>query len=271
MKLVWALVLSSLVSLQAAFNQMASIPSLVGTGLAGVASRHLPTAFVLNPALSAVNPHFFTQLYYASWFSMKELQTSGLVVRGRLRHVALGGYLNTFGNGLYRETTFQIAAARRWFGDRLAAGLAVQLYHLNIHQYGVQLATGIHLGFWYQVSAIVSLGGVVTNVNEPRLSGSVEEIPYRLSAGIALHPISEGEIVVGVSKTSAEAVEYRIGVSYWASDYLSIYTGLNSIGPQPAGGVALRRGGWALHYTLQYHFVLGPTHLFSVTFSRGSR
>ncbi len=269
MKWLVALILSSVIPLLAAFNQMPPLPSLVATGLGGVASTQMRHAFLLNPALVAVNPSFSAGLYYSNWFSLRELQTSGLVARLPIHSWAVGGHLNTFGYSLYRETFLQLAVARQWADGRMAAGLAAQWYHLGIRNYGTQMALGVQLGIWYRVSSLVSLGGVVTNINEPRLSGSLEEIPYRMTAGIAIHPLPQGEIVAAVSKTSREPVEYRIGVRYRASQYLGIFTGFTSTGPQPAGGVALRMGQWELQYTLQYHFVLGATHLFSVAVIRG--
>ncbi len=250
----------------AAFNQFYTTPLAAATAYSSVAAAYGTGLFPVNPALGARLNQWYAQVYYSRLFSLKELQTAGLVVGGALNNHYWGLHVSSFGYSLYRENLLQLNYARQWDRGRLAAGASVQVYYVNIARYGSRVAVGMNLGIFYQASSSVSFGGVVMNVNEPRLSGTTEQLPYVFAVGVSVHPVKQGEIVAAISKESDYPVEYRIGFQYRLNSRLAVYSGYTTSGPQPTGGIQLRVGNWHMNYVVQYHFLLGATHLVGVTF-----
>ncbi len=255
--------------LPAAFNQYFLTPSGAATAFSGVASVYSTGAFPLNPALGAIQSGFAAQLYYTNLFSLQELQLGGVLASFSIRSHRVGIHLSSFGYALYRETMVQLNYARQWFEGRLTVGAAAQLYYLTIRNYGNRAAFGVNMGFLYRFNSTVSVGGVIMNANEPRLSGITEQLPYLMAFGVSIHPVERGEIVAAVSKESDYPVEYRIGFFYRINNQLAVYSGYSTSGPQPAGGIRLQVRHWSVHYVVQYHFLLGATQLVGITFNGG--
>ena len=130
---------------------------------------------------------------------------------GRLRQFTLGlnsrglsfGYQRDLFDGGVRGSTYRIGAATGHNG--LAAGAALALYR------GGTSSSGWDLGILYAWTADLSVGGVIQNVGQPRVRGSL--LPVTYAPGATLQLFQRAAAFSALSRVTSDRVSgYAFGL-----------------------------------------------------------
>lgn len=255
------------IPLYAAFDYPANSPKNAALSGSPLASTYAGDGFLLNPALLVNANRFYAALNYSQLFNLKELRYSSGMVGMSLKSLGLGVGVEDFGNTLYRETKISIGAAKLFYNNILAVGLAVQIYHVSIERYGSSNSFGLNLGMRYQLLAGLHVAGTIENFNRPKLNGFGEQIPQKIQIGVQYQPLEQLAAHLKVQKDSWFSSEVLIGIEYRMLSNLQLCSGFSTLASIPSFGVMLDVSNIEVSYALQYHFDLGPTHFVGIAFN----
>jgi hypothetical protein len=168
--------------------------------------------------------------------------------------------VNRFGNKHYQE--IQLTAASRYeIVENCAIGISVQSYILSIHQYGQALAWGINFSVLYKLLPEVSIGALVTNLNQPLISAVRERLPQTMSLGLCYYPASSLMVSFEIFRDMRFSHEYRAGCSYQVISFLTVRAGIEDHLNIYSYGLGINMKKINFDYTLRNHPVLGISHI----------
>jgi hypothetical protein len=127
---------------------------------------------------------------------------------------------------------------------------------------------GIDAGVQYLLHPGLLMGFSLINLNQPVLAGYREEIPLITRWGISYHPTKRITAFASISKDSWFPLSLRMGFQLLVNPFLSLYSGLNTDPSVPSLGLQLRRNRISVNYAFQYHFDLGGSHMWGLTFGK---
>lgn len=256
-----------LTPLYGAFDYPANSPKNAALSGSPLASTYARDGFLLNPALLVNTNRFYAALNYSQLFNLKELRYSNGLVGIPFKSLGLGVSIEDFGNTLYRETKISIGAAKLFYNNVLAVGLAVQVYHVSIERYGGSNSFGLNLGMRYRLLDGLQVAGTIENFNRPKLNGLGEQIPQRIQIGFEYQPLEQLAAHLKVQKDSWFSSEVLLGIEYRMLSNLQLCSGYSTLASIPSFGVMLDVANIEVSYALQYHFDLGPTHFVGIAFN----
>lgn len=195
-------------------------------------------------------------------FGLDELSYNLITLAYPLERGAVGLGFEGFGEGIYQERTFTFSFAARIKG--LSLGVNLKQLYLDIETVGSLSSFGLDAGLLYPVNGKVKLSFMERNLNRPYLG---ERLPQEFRFGLCLQPLEDLTLSLDLDNSS----QVRIGAKIKTSPHLfirgTIKTGLSTF----TGGLTFRLERGELDYTYLSHSVLGPTHLFGITWKIGKK
>ncbi len=226
--------------------------------------------FMWNPAASS-GASFQIGISYFKPFNFSVLNDASLVANfPGWKGWSTGLMVGSFGNTLYREATVGFNVSRAFWNGVLQVGLNVKNYYLKIKKYGSAAAFGIDVGLRYSPWHPLTFSMVVGNINQPALNGYQHEIPTEMNLGMVVR-ISNQVVFTGVvQKEERFPVNVLVGFDFRINSHFFLQSGFQSYPGVPSLGVVFQQRNVRLHYALQYHFQLGETHLWGISFGGGN-
>jgi hypothetical protein len=151
--------------------------------------------------------------------------------------------------------------------DKLAVGLSINIYNITIQNYDNINSFGLDLGFRLSLSDDWNVAGVIENINQPELNSYGEELPNRAQLGFEYRVTDQLYSNVSIQKDAWFSPMILVGIEYELSKYLRINSGFASSANLPTAGIGLNISNILIDYSVQHHFVLGPTHFVGIAFS----
>ena len=237
-------------------------------GLAGAAVARTMGAESLfrNPAAMLANGAVFdSYLFITKPFNMAELNLGAGALQVTRKRYAVGVGIKYFGNSIYRENQFYLAAALR-ATNRLIVGLDVRYATLAIKHYGQAGTVVIDFGVIAELHKNVTWGFAVKNVNYAAIGRAREQLPHILSTGISIKAASHFLFSADLYKDARFTTDARFGLEYTPLKMLSLRVG-TALEPSRIGaGFSLNFMHFRIDYAFKSHIDLGAAHLFSIDF-----
>lgn len=251
----------------AAFDYPAISAHNAGLANSALASTVSTDGFLLNPALSVNNDSFSAGLNYFQLFNLKELTYSSGQTSFSFKGMYFGVGIQTFGETLYRENKMTLNSAKKFISGKMAVGLSLNIYNIDIENYDNINAWGLDVGFCLSLSESWHVAGVIESINQPKLNGHSEELPNRVQLGFEYRVADPLYANLSIQKDAWFSPMVLIGIEYRLSMHLRLNSGFASEANLPAAGVGLNVSNIAVNYAVQHHFVLGPTHFVGITYA----
>lgn len=263
------LILFVLTRAHAAFDYPAISAHNAGLANSNLASTIVPDGFLLNPALSVNAKSFYVGLNYFQLFNLKELTYSSGQAAFSFKGFGFGAGIQTFGATLYRENKITLNSSKTFINTKLAIGLSINIYNISIQNYNNITAFGLDLGFRFSLSENWHVGGVIENLNQPKLNGHSEELPHRVQFGFEYRVTNQLYSNVSIQKDAWFDPAVLVGIEYNLSNSFGILSGFSSAANLPSGGISLNILKINIGYSVQHHFELGPTHFVGIAYNPG--
>ncbi len=254
----------------AAFESSSFNAFTAGTSNSGVATDHLFSAYLLNPAISAGIADSHLGLTYFRPYGLEGVEQAELILNTLAGSNGLGLALSTFGNRIYRENRLTLNLSRRILNGSLALGLNAHYYNVAVEGYGSAHTVGFDAGMQYSLSSAVFMGFSVRNINQPALNGYSEELPLVTTVGMMVKFAERLRGFVSLQKDAWFPFNVLFGIDYQASDFLSVQSGFMTEPSVPSLGLSVQKGWIALNYVFRHHFDLGSTHLWGISLTKGN-
>jgi hypothetical protein len=232
-----------------------------------VATKKYFSAFLLNPAVTAIIPTFNIGLSYFRPFGISELNCGNFVSNFHLKDFGFGFSITNLGNGIYQENRFTWNVSRHLITHKMLLGINLNWYNLQVENYLSTHTIGLDVGMQYAINSDFLLAASVQNVNNPSIQHHQNELPVVLNLGLAAYFDDKFCSNIAFRKDIWLPASLHFGVSYQANTSLLLQSGLHTDPTVPTVGFSLTRKVIAVHYALQYHFSLGATHLWGLSFT----
>lgn len=238
--------------------------AMAGSGVASCGHQPL---FLHNPALLCDHTAWQISMSRIQLFSLRELALVNLGISRGWRSGGMGMSVQHFGNDLYGETFFALAAAHR-MGSSLRLGAAVRYADMRIARYGSSGCFLVDVGVTGAWNPRMDFGFAVKNLSGSRLGRCQEPLPQTLQMGIQFKVSPALTLVADLYDEVRAPLQVRHGVEYTLNNYLIIRAGFTSASLRLAGGFAVTCGFATIDYAVITHPFLGLTHQFSVSFCK---
>lgn len=168
-----------------------------------------------------------------------------------------------FGDDLYSEQLISLGYANK-FG-LASLGLKVNYIQYHAEGFGTADAFTISFGGIAEITPNLSIGAVVDNINQPKLSSNTDErIPARFKIGSTLKLSEKVLSVIELDKDTESSPIAKAGIEYVVNKKFVARTGIN-LNPQSGfGGLGFKLRKFTLDYAFQFHEQLGAAHQASV-------
>lgn len=259
----WLILIFMVKPLVSAFEYSGSDVILQGSSESVVASDHLYSAYLINPASSAMVDKYQLGILYFQPFGLSGVHYGGLIGQVRAGNFGSGLTITSFGNELYQENQLVGNIARAFFNTRLSVGLNLRWKYLTVQNYFSSHQFGIDAGIQYFLHPGILMGFSIQNLNQP--SRMQEENPLITRWGMAIRLGENFHTYFSFEKDSWFPASLRIGIEARVSRMLTLHSGMSSYPAVPSLGMTLRRNMVAIHYAFQYHFDLGGTHFWGIS------
>jgi len=255
----------------AAFEFSATNAFLKGMANSTIATTQFFSAFLLNPAISSAVKEGNLGLTYFKPYGISELNYAGLVFNIPFKNIGTGLAVSTFGNQLYRESQFIINFSKSFFKNKLFAGFNTHWYSVSVERYGNTNSLGMDAGLQYVINSKMLIGFSIHNFNQPELNGCQEEIPVITNWGISVGVDDRFHAYLAIQKDAWFPLNFMLGMNFKASSTFSVQSGFSTYPSSPTIGFYLERSKIRVNYVFQYHFDLGVTHLWGVSFHKKAK
>lgn len=269
MKVIYLFFFQSL-PLMAAFELSMSDANLSGLSGSAVASDQIYSAYLLNPAVTAALDHHNLGIQYFIPYGISELNSGSLVTNIVTSFINAGLAVSTLGNEIYHENQVIVNFSRSLLKRRFFIGLNLRWYSIQIKNYENLNVLGMDAGVQYKLYPGLLMGFSLLNLNQPLVYQHKEELPLVANWGMQISLTDQFTSYLSIQKDAWFAPSLRLGFSFWVNSFLRIQSGINSYPAIPSFGFHLKRNWVAVDYSLQYHFDLGITHFWGLSFSKSS-
>lgn len=238
----------------------------IASGSSGIASYNDAFAVFNNSAKIGFSGNPAINLFYCNYYGLKDINQMSLASHFSIFNLPLGLGISTFGNKLYRETELRTGVNLELI-EQIHFGVTLNLYHLDIKNYGSDMCWGFDLAAMKDISEEISMAFVVSNLNEPKIGSANECIPTHFGFGIAYHPVHIIDLNLDIVKDDQFNFDYRFGFRYNANQWLSILCGFRDLINSVSAGLKISNSNYTLNYAFQYHPQLGGTNSMSVGYA----
>jgi hypothetical protein len=238
-------------------------------GGTGVAHSSDAEAIFANPALCATLPGASATIFYSRPFGLREVNLASLAASARIAGLGCGLAVIDFGNEIYHDQYFHLAAARAFGKDSpLALALALQARHLSIRGYGSATALGLNLGTAFRIDEKLRCGIHLANLNQAALGAAKEKMKPVVCAGTAFSPREGWTLLLDYYRELGFDGELRFGVETRVLPLLVVRLGAASNPDRFSAGFAIELSRVALQAAANTHSDLGTTQFYAVSIGR---
>jgi long-subunit fatty acid transport protein len=247
-----------------AFEKLDVGAQSIALGNAVVARRDNFSALYYNPAGLTQPKNIQVVLSQQNFFGLSELTQSSIITNFELADFPISTGFSQLGNNLYKEYTFSIGSLYR-FSQQASVGMSAHYYGLYIHDYGQTSTWGICLGFLYAVAPNFTIGSMITNINQPKISTDNEKLPQSFSLGLCYYPDERWQFNLELFRDIRYKNELCIGIAYNISSQLFMRFGIIDQSNSYALGVGTKFLKMIIDYALTINQLLGVSHIFTFT------
>ena len=267
MKVIYPLMLSAL-PVMAAFEFSMYDANLSALSGSVAASDQIYSAYLLNPAVTAALDHHHLGIQYCKPYGISELNSGSLISNIITPFINAGLAVSTLGNDLYHENQVVANFSRHLIKHRFFIGANLRWYSIQVKNYENLNVLGVDAGIQYKIHPDLLMGFSLLNLNQPSLNQNQEELPVVASLGMQINLTEQFTSYLSLQKDAWYAPSVRLGCSFWVNSFLIIQSGINSYPAIPSFGFQLNRSWIAVDYSMKYHFDLGITHFWGISFSK---
>jgi hypothetical protein len=231
-------------------------------GLCSVPPRDCWSLFGSPVAASALSSAGFS--FSPGLFGFPDLMVVGASALHSFGRWGLGCSAMGFGGDLYREMKLSPAIGYQ-LSESASAGLAIDLYHLHIRNYGAATSAGLSLGATFQMSEGLEVSMSATNVTGTTIGGCEEKLPRQLALGLACIPASGLVVAVEGHKEDGMPASLALASEYCLLSSFLLRVGISNEMTGLTAGAGVVAGNIQIDYGCQWHRELGLTHVVSIT------
>jgi hypothetical protein len=252
----------------AAFELTGQNAFLNGISNSSVVAGQLFSAFLLNPATSASDRQPGLGLTYFKPYNIADLNHATLVLTFPFHNWGSGLSFYTFGNSIYTENRITLNLSRSFYNNRLSVGFNSHWYNLRVDQYSSPNAISADVGFQYRINSNLIAGFVLRNFSQPKLNNYAEEIPIVTAWGLSYKIDENIDTYLALQKENWFPLNVAFGLDFKAGSVVSFQSGFCTSPAAPALGLRINYSILNIHYAFQYHFELGSTHFWGISFQK---
>jgi hypothetical protein len=235
-------------------------------GNAMVASRSNSYAVYYNPANISFNQRSLVEAGYRSFFGLASPVQTNLLINYTICAYPFSCCCIHLGNKIYREIHLILGSSFS-FLEKISMGMSMNLYSLNIAGYSGHLAAGINIGFSYLLHDQISMGVLITNLNQPKFGIIDEKLPQIFTVGWCYSPNKIISFCYELFRDVKYEQDFRAGVSFTCTPELMVRLGLENDSNTYSLGFGLIINKLKFNYAAVWHTVLGLSHVTSVQVS----
>lgn len=203
--------------------------------------------------------HFSAGIYATRPFNIEGLEAGALALALPIKDLATVG-LDVDHSGLENLYTRQSAGVSlaRSFGDQFHAGLKLRYLRLFATEYGSDAYFFLQAGVQYQFSDELRIGADIVNPTGVEVESSInEQLPMRVRVG-GLYEFSKAlTLSLQAEKEDQRDLALAAGLSYKASERLSVMLGGRLPSTQLLFGLGLHFKDISFYISMAYHNSLG--------------
>ncbi|MEM6629953.1 MAG: hypothetical protein AAF694_09795 [Bacteroidota bacterium] len=221
-----------------------------------------------NPAGIAEVSSLSAGLFFEQRFLLSELNFgSGGLVIPIFNKQALGLQLHSFGFSAYQENRVSLSYGIAAF-ENFSIGVRANYNLFSIEDLGDANAFFVDVGLQARISPELTLGITATNVNRVRIKTQTlqEDLPTRVSAGLAYRPTEKVMFVADLQKDVNHEVSFRGGVEYAIAPSFYARVGAGNEPLTWSAGFGILFGPMSLDASLSHTEILGYTPTLSLTY-----
>lgn len=210
--------------------------------------------------------------YYENKYLLKELNVTGLAAAYPTKFGTFGLSASTFGFDLYRHSEIGFGYSLK-LAKFISAG--VKLNYLNYRfglDYGVKHSFTAELGIMAKIKDKVAIGAHVYNITRTKMADfENERIPTIISLGVTYFVSDKINLTLEAEKDIDRQMSFKLGMDYQIHKMFSFRVGTSS-GPWLATmGFGFNFKGLKIDLASSYHFQLGYSPQFSVSYQLPSK
>lgn len=226
-------------------------------------------AIFYNPAgLGQIKYRDFSVFYNPAPFGLTELSSAAFTFAEPTKYGVFGSALRSYGFDLYKETGIMVSYGNS-FKNRIFYGVNLNLYHLNIQNYGTATSFGLDAGAMAYINKYLRWGFFGKNITGSTIGSSKEKIAQVYRTGLNYKPVNEVNLLLEFEKDVKYPLSVRAGFEYSLLDYVDLRAGVGSEPASFTGGIGFNYGLFTLDYALYKSQDLGITHQGSLTINFG--
>lgn len=184
-----------------------------------------------------------------------------------LKELGVAGFsMFRFGDELYNEQIISTAFSNQ-FG-LASLGLKVNYIQLHVEGFGRKGLLGIDFGGIAAFNSWLSIGAVVQNINQMKISDLDNEyMPTIMRAGVQLKATEDFLTLIEIEKDISRPSSYKAGFEYQFQHKFFIRSGFNLYPSAIFGGIGTDLRRIKIDYSISNNYYLGSAHQASACFS----
>ena len=267
---ILSLIFLNFSEVRGAFEDQETDSKSISLGNAFLSLCDNSNAVFLNPASLVFLSKAQAYLGYSNAYGLAELSQISLSLAYPKKSWGVGLGFSVFGKADFYQEKIGIISGAYKFRDKFSLGLSFKYLILSTSaNYPELKAFSLNAGFRYKFMGKVEMGGVVKNLNQPKLGDNAEKIPLNYNLGLAYYPLKEIALYLGYYDDADFKSQIRLGQETYLSENLAIRLGFQSQPSRYSLGFGFNWENFRFDYAFFNHSVLGATHKVGLTWEWG--
>jgi hypothetical protein len=165
----------------------------------------------------------------------------------------------SYGFDLYRETKILTAFSYN-YENKFYGGIALNVHHLSIENYGTDIAFHINVGGLAYLTENLRVGFSIHNLNRATFGNEDDQIPMVFNSGFSYDLFSDLSLNAAFEKDIRYPFSFLFGIDYDLIEFLSLRTGFSTEPSKYSAGVGINYSIFSVDYAIFNHNDLGLTH-----------
>ncbi len=251
--------------ISAAFPQPFAGVRQIALSNSEISSSESVLSATLNPAsinlMQGINAEVCVN---PSPFGLAELKTLNTAFNIPTSIGSIGFALQHYGFDLYNEMQIQAIFGRTLF-DSISAGISLNLYNINIRNYGTAWNILANIGFIFPIEKNITLNFSAHNVGGNRLGKTNDKLPTSFFVGASYNFETFNRVNFAFEKESGFAISFNSGVVISLTEYFDLLASYKSEPALIAAGFDLKYNYYKIQFAMNKHPILGATYIFGVS------
>ncbi len=209
-----------------------------------------PLAECANPSLLNESTPLSLEVSRSVPYQLKILSASQFGIQGHFRHLGLVGSASRFGRKGYQEQVFRLAAGRR-MTDTFTLGLASEIYHLDLGDYGRKSILAWTVALRQELQPGLVWGALLRNIFGVRFTKRTP-IPQIVTTGFSFKS-KDLRLALEWSQDLDYPGSLRYGMDYQLFSLLNLEFGVNQRPAKISGGFSINYRGLKIEYAIDYN------------------